>query len=32
MESPAFIDDEIITDSEDDMEQNIYFGRGQYNS
>jgi hypothetical protein len=31
MESPAFIDDEVIADSEDDMEQDINCGpRGQY--
>jgi hypothetical protein len=26
------MDDEIIADSEEDMEQEIYSGRGQYNS
>ena len=31
MESPAFIDDEVIADSEEDVEQDIYPGpRGQY--
>jgi hypothetical protein len=28
MESPAFIDDEVIADSEEDMEQDIYPGPG----
>jgi hypothetical protein len=30
MESPAFIDDEVVVDSEEDIEQGIYSCRGQY--